>query len=458
TVLTEFSPIALEAKLTGDHSFAWVKRNLTPREQYAVNRLGIPGLYFQREEQRYYPFGGLTAHAIGFTGIDNEGLAGLELALDPLLVGGHEPLALSLDLRIQHILADELSAAMAEFEAIGAAGVVLDIETGEVLALASLPTFDPHNPGAASADARFNRATLGIYELGSVFKIFTTAMALDEGVVTFDDGFDVSKPIKVSRFTINDYKPKKPYMTIPEIFMYSSNIGTVKMAMEAGTEAERSFLERLGLLRPATFELPEIGNPLVPSPWREINTMTIAYGHGLAVSPLMLAHAAAAVIGGGVLKPVTLIKRGPHETVVGERVMSERTSDQMRQLLRLTVEAGTGRNAEVPGYLVGGKTGTADKQRGHGYAGNARISSFLGAFPMDAPRYLIFAMLDEPHGNAKTYGYATGGWVAAPLVGRVIARLAPLVGVAPVAPADERGESPLLVKIKAAEGRRLASN
>jgi cell division protein FtsI (penicillin-binding protein 3) len=251
--------------------------------------------------------------------------------------------------------------------------MVMDVASGEVLAMVSLPSFDPERPGAAPADNRFNRASLGLYEMGSVFKIFTTAMALDEGVVTLADGYDTSKPIRVARFTITDFKPKKRWLSVPEIFMYSSNIGTVHMAMDAGTAAQQSFLERLGLTRPSSIELSEVGTPMLPSPWREINTMTIAYGHGLAVSPVQLTGAVAAVVNGGEFRPATLLKRPVGEAVPGTRIMDRDTSLKMRRLMRLVVRRGTGRQANAEGYRVGGKTGTADKLVGRVSNGRAAI-------------------------------------------------------------------------------------
>ena len=459
-IIPELSEAQLQGRLAADKSFVWLKRNLTPDQQYALNRLGVPGLYFQREQRRYYPHGQLLPHIVGFTDVDNKGLAGIEQSFDELLRGSGAPLALSLDLRIQHILTEELAASMKEFRGIGAAGLILDVETGEIVAMASLPTFNPGDPGVADEEARFNRATLGVYEMGSVFKIFTTAMALDRGVVTLDDGYDTSNPIRVARFTIRDFKPKKRWLSIPEIFMYSSNIGTVHMAMAAGTETQKDFLGDLGLLKTPSLELTEVGQPMVPSPWREINTMTISYGHGLAVSSVQLASAVAAVVNGGLLRPATLLKREEGERVPGKRVLSENTSEQMRQLMRLVVTHGTGRKANAAGYLVGGKTGTADKLAGRRYARNARIASFLSAFPMTKPRYAIFAMVDEPKGNKDTFGYATGGWVAAPVVKRVVERMGPLVGIKPFdEEIEDDGINRLLVRAKAqAEGHKIASN
>ena len=447
----------IAAKLASDRSFAWIKRKLTPRQQHDVNRLGIPGLYFQQEPDRVYPHGPLAAHVVGFAGMDNRGLAGIEAAFEQRLRGSARPLALSLDLRVQHILSEELAAAMDEFRAVGATGLVLDAETGEIAAMVSLPSYEPSNPGAADSDALFNRASLGVYEMGSVFKIFTTAMALDRGAVGLRDGFDVSRPIRVARFTITDFKPKNRWLSVPEIFIYSSNIGSVHMAMEAGTPAQQAFLRGLGLTRTPDIELPEVGQPMLPAPWREINTMTIAYGHGLAVSPLQLVSAVAAVVNGGDLVPATLLKRAGGERLVVRRVLSPETSRDMRWLMRLAVQTGTGRLADAPGYLVGGKTGTADKLQGRRYARDARIASFIGAFPMDRPRYVVFAMLDEPKGTETTHGYATGGWVAAPVVRRVIGRMGPLLGIRTRGEDEEAGADSHLIPVSL-KGSVFAAN
>ena len=450
-VLPELSHDALIAKLTADRRFVWIKRHLTPRQQYEINRLGLPGLAFERDERRVYPHGPLLAHALGYTGIDNRGLAGLELALDSRLAGEAAqqggPLALSIDLRVQHVLHEELSAAVVEFEALGAAGLVLDVETGEVLAMVSLPDFDPNLPGQPDAKARFNRTTLGVYEMGSTFKTFTLAAALDSGVVTLSDGYDASEPIKISRHWIRDYHPENRFLTVPEIFMYSSNIGAAKMAIDIGTERQRAFLGSLGLLSAAEIELPELGAPLAPSPWREINTMTISFGHGIAVPPLNLARATAAMVNGGLLRPSTLLKHDGAAAVPGVPVIQPETSDIMRALLRLVVDEGTGKNAAAPGFQMGGKTGTSEKVVAGSYERKALITSFVGAFPMDAPRYVVLVMVDEPHGNAKTFGYATAGWTAAPSVGRVVSRIGPLLGVTPLVPNAEPRADDVLVMI-----------
>jgi cell division protein FtsI (penicillin-binding protein 3) len=348
-ILPEVSAGEIQAKLSSDTAFVWLKRNIAPRQQYAINRLGVPGLYFQREQRRFYPYGGLTSHVVGFAGVDNQGLAGIERSFDAMLRGSSKPLELSLDVRLQHILSEELSTALTEFNAIGGAGIILDAASGETLAMVSLPSYDPDNAGSAPEDARFNRATLGVYEMGSVFKIFTTAMVLDRGVLTLTDGFDTSDPIRVARFTIRDFKPKKRWLSIPEIFIYSSNIGTVHMAMEGGTAMQQDFLNSLGLLRKANIELGETTAPMLPSPWREINTMTISYGHGLAVSPVQLASAVAAVVNGGELQPATLLKRSAQDRPSGRRVLKAKTSEQMRRLMRLVVTHGTGSKAGAMG-------------------------------------------------------------------------------------------------------------
>ena len=299
----------------------------------------------------------------------------------------------------------------------------MDVNTSEIVAMVSLPDFDPNRRDRISENAIFNRATLGVYEMGSTFKIFNTAMALDYGTTTMQDGYDASKPIRIARFTINDDHAKGRWLSVPEIFMYSSNIGSVRMAMDVGGERQRAFMERLGLLAASAVELPERGRPLSPSPWRPINTMTISFGHGIAISPVQLANGVSAIVNGGVRHPATLLRRDSAEMLMGERVVSEKTSRVMRRLLRLVVENGTGRNANAKGYLVGGKTGTAEKPgRDGAYRRKALLSSFVAAFPVNDPRYVVLAMVDEPKGNKSSYGYATGGWVAAPAVKRIVER------------------------------------
>jgi cell division protein FtsI (penicillin-binding protein 3) len=455
-VVPDLSESELAEKLASHRAFVWIKRNITPKQEYEVNRLGIPGLYFQREERRVYPQGSLVSHVVGFDDIDNKGLSGIEAAFDKNLREETAPLRLSLDVRVQHILRDELTHAVADFDAEGAVGIVMDVGTGEVTAMVSLPDFDPNEAGKEPEDARFNRATLGLYEMGSTFKIFTTAMALESGVATLGDGYDASSPIHIARFVINDFHPQGRWLSLPEIFIYSSNIGAAKMALDVGGSRQQAFLRRLGLLQPAHIEIPEVGAPLVPSPWREINTMTVGYGHGLSVSPLQMTAAVAAIMNGGVAHDATLLRVAPDTHLEGRRVVSDSTSDALRRLMRLNVVEGTGKKAEVPGYLVGGKTGTAEKTAGAGYSRKALLSSFVAAFPMDAPRYIVLVMLDEPKASPETHGYATGGWTAAPVAGRVIARVAPLMGLMPIDQDAPEVQAGMLVDVNS-RGRRLAS-
>lgn len=459
TALPDIDVKVIEKKLRSNRGFVWLKRHLTPRQQYAVNRLGIPALNFQREARRMYPMGSLAAHALGFTDIDNKGLTGIERYFDKELRTRQDNMALSIDVRVQHVLEHELGVAMKKFSAIGAAGLVMDVTTGEVVAMSSLPSFDPNQPNAIAQDLRFNRTTLGVYEMGSTFKIFTTAMALDAGTVSLHGGYDATNPIRVARFTIRDFHAKKRWLSVPEIFMYSSNIGTVKMALDVGIPGHRNFLTTIGMMKPVAIELSETGSPLSPNRWREINSMTISFGHGLAVSPLHLVAGVSAMVNGGIYRTPTLISRNPSETPVGKRVITAETSAKMRRLMRLVVKNGTGRNAAAPGYLVGGKTGTAEKVSGRGYKKKALISSFVAAFPMHNPRYVVLAMLDEAKGTKETFGYATGGWVAAPVVGAVVRRIAPVLGMRPIKETDPVRET-LSIEIsgKSARERRVATH
>ena len=459
TALPDIDVKVIEKKLRSNRGFVWLKRHLTPRQQYAVNRLGIPALNFQREARRMYPMGSLAAHALGFTDIDNKGLTGIERYFDKELRTRQDNMALSIDVRVQHVLEHELGVAMKKFSAIGAAGLVMDVTTGEVVAMSSLPSFDPNQPNAIAQDLRFNRTTLGVYEMGSTFKIFTTAMALDAGTVSLHGGYDATNPIRVARFTIRDFHAKKRWLSVPEIFMYSSNIGTAKMALDVGIPGHRNFLTTIGMMKPVAIELSETGSPLSPNRWREINSMTISFGHGLAVSPLHLVAGVSAMVNGGIYRTPTLIRRNPSETPVGKRVITAETSAKMRRLMRLVVKNGTGRNAAAPGYLVGGKTGTAEKVSGRGYKKKALISSFVAAFPMHNPRYVVLAMLDEAKGTKETFGYATGGWVAAPVVGAVVRRIAPVLGMRPIKETDPVRET-LSIEIsgKSARERRVATH
>lgn len=432
-ILPGLSRAELEQKLSSKRNFVWIKRKLTPRQKWQVNALGVPALNFRNEEDRLYPHGRLAAHALGYVDIDGNGLAGVEHYFDDRLSEAGrtgEPLQLSLDIRVQYALADELEAAMRAHQAIGAAGLVMDVNSGEILAMVSMPDFDPNNVRGVGDTEKFNRAAKGIYELGSTFKTFTFANAIDDRIVTFEDGYDATKPLKISRFLIRDDHPKKRYLTVPEIFAFSSNIGTAQMALDIGSDRQQEFLQSIGLLTPATLELTEVGAPMYPANWRKVSTMTISYGHGIAVSPVQLATGISSMVNGGKLNAPTLLKSG-EQWQSGKQVISPATSRKMRQLLRLAVTKGTGGRSDARGYRVGGKTGTAEKAVGGGYDRKALISSFMGVYPMDDPQYAVFALLDEPKGTKETFGYASGGWVAAPVVKNVVLRTAPLLGVLP---------------------------
>lgn len=432
SVLPELNAETVRERLSLDRQFIWLERNLTPGEYLAVHRLGVPGFYFLDEPRRIYPQGSLTSHVVGFTDVDGHGLSGVELSFDERLLTDEGPLTLSIDLRVQHILREELRAGAEEFQAIGASGVVLDVNTGEVVAMVSLPDFDPNHPGDADELARFNRNTHGVYEMGSVFKVFNTAMMLDAGLATPASVFDASRPLQIGRFTIRDFHPLWRPMNVAEILVHSSNIGSAVMARAAGPDIQRDYMGRFGLLDRSPIELPAITEPLVPDPWRDVNVLTIAFGHGIAVSPLQCVSGYAAVANGGVMLPATVLRVESGAVLNGQRVISEATSDTMRRLMRLDVTESSGK-ADAEGYIVGGKTGTAEKAAGRsGYNENARLSSFIGVFPMTNPRYVVLATLDEPQGNDDTFGFATGGWVSAPIVSRVVARIGPMLGVMPV--------------------------
>lgn len=429
----------LAAKLKGSKGFVWIKRNLTPDEQFEVNALGIPGIGFMKEQRRVYPHDNLLAHVVGYVGVDNEGLSGVEREYNDLLnLGGKEPLRLSVDVKLQHMLRDQLYTTMKEFQAIGATGMVVDANTGETLAMVSLPDYDPNHPDKANDDQKFNRATLGTYEVGSVFKSFTTAMALDYKSANLTSMYDATAPIHFGGSTIDDFHAKRRVLTVPEIFMYSSNIGTAKMAMDVGTERQKEFLDRLGLFDKIDIDLPEKASPILPKPWRPITSLTVSFGHGIAITPAHVARAFVPIVNGGIMHPLSLVKKEPGEMIDGTRVIKSSTSFDMRRLLRLVVEKGTGAKAEAAGYLVGGKTGTAEKIVNGRYKSGAVLASFIGAFPINDPRYVVIAMLDEPKATKDMVGTVTGGAVAAPVVSRFVSGMGPMLGMIPV---DEASES-----------------
>jgi cell division protein FtsI (penicillin-binding protein 3) len=426
------------AILTSGRKFAYLKQRAMPELVKAVNALGEPGIEFQREPERLYPQQTLAAHVVGWIKEDGSAVSGMERTLDARLndpAGRGSPVALSIDARVQAALETELNTAMLKHSAIGATGLVLDANSGEVLALASLPSFNPNAAGKGTIADLTNKATLNVYELGSTFKMITAANAIESGVVTsMTKRYDARAPLHVGRFTIKDDHPLKRFVNLPEILVHSSNIGTARIADELGPARTQAFFRKLGFGGPSQIELGAKGRPLWPTFWARTTTMTVAYGHGIAVTPLHLASAYAALVNGGVFRPATLLKRAPGKLPAGHRVISEATSARMRQLMRLVVMKGTGRKADAPGFRLGGKTGTAEKPRDGGYAKHSLVSTFAGVFPMDNPRYVVIAMLDEPKGTADTFGFATAAWTAGPAISRVVSRIGPLLGVMP----DER--------------------
>ncbi|MCI5060155.1 MAG: penicillin-binding protein 2 [Alphaproteobacteria bacterium] len=418
-------------KLQSNKRFVWVKRNITPQQQEEVLKLGHPAIGFKKDTRRTYPHGNLLSHIVGASGSDGQGLSGIESSFDDFLAQGKD-LELTIDARIQHALKREIAGAIDKYEAVGGAGIVMNVQNGELLALTSLPDYDLHSYAEAEKSEIFNKTSLGVYELGSIFKIFTTAKYLEDRNNALSDSFDTREPIKVGRFQIKDYHPEDRVLSVPEIFIHSSNIGTALMAQKIGSEKFKDFYDDLGLLQKPDFDLPEVGSPLIPDPWREVSTLTASYGHGIAVSPLQLVRAVASVVNGGKLVMPTLVKQMVEgKSALDERVVSKETAHRVRQMMRLTVTQGTGSKAEVEGFLVGGKTGTAEKPGKGGYQDQKLISSFLGVFPMNKPEYAVFIMLDEPKGTKETYGYATGGWVAAPAVSKVITSMISIMGLKP---------------------------
>lgn len=442
TVLPELDVRTVYRKLTSKSQFQWLRRQLTPKQQNDILALGIPGVGFRPEKRRFYPGGPTVSHIVGHVNIDNKGIAGMEKYVDgqglaDLAAVGMtiekqlEPVHLSVDLRVQHIVRDELSAAMQRYRAIAAGAVVLNAKTGEVLAMSSLPDYDPNIPAQALDKDRLNRMSAGTYEMGSTFKAFTTAMALDSGRVQLKDTFDTRRPIRIAGHTITDFHGKNRVLTVPEIFIYSSNIGTAKMADVVGIEGQREFLTRIGLLTRMTTELPEVARPSQPKEWKKINSITISFGHGVATTPLQTAMAAAAMLNGGNLIPPTFLPRNEDETrLVATRVIKSETSATMRYLMRLNVKNGSGRRAEVPGFRVGGKTGTAEKVVNGRYSSSVRFNAFLSAFPIEDPKYVVLVVIDEPK-PAEGQKSATAGLNAAPTVQAIIRRSAALLGVRP---------------------------
>ncbi|MDE2183616.1 MAG: penicillin-binding protein 2 [Alphaproteobacteria bacterium] len=421
----------LAQMLAGKHSTILVARQLTPTEHAKVEALHMPGIEFGPNSKRYYPDGRMTAQVVGVTDSDGKGVSGLELGLDSKLRGpDRQAVTTSLDMRVQFILEHETQASLDEFRARAAGGLVMDVRTGEILGLVSLPDFDPNARDFTGGDTTRNIMAQDVYELGSVFKIFSFSMALENHTVRLDEPIAIGNGYKIGRFTIHEAEHMPAFLAARDVLAESSNIGTAQIVLRSGPDHQRAFLTKMGLLRPVRSELPETARPLYPSAehWGIIETATIGFGHGISVTPLAFAAAAASVVNGGRRVMPTFLKHP--DDARGEQVISPETSATMRGLLRYVVTNGTGKKADVPGYDVGGKTGSAEVVGPNGrYVSHKLVTSFCGVFPIENPRYLVFVVLDEPHGTKATAGFALAGYTAAPLAGHVISRIAPLLGV-----------------------------
>ncbi|MGD2025788.1 MAG: penicillin-binding protein 2 [Methyloceanibacter sp.] len=441
SVLPKTNEARLRKQLARPSRFVRIARELTPFQQQQVHDLGFPGLGFIQEYRRFYPVGATASHVVGLVDVDNRGLAGIEKYIDnnpqltmmnPQTETGGETVAVSLDVGVQHVLREELVNAISLYKAKAASGIVMDVHTGEIVALASLPDFDPHRRQEALDKNRINRIGFGVYELGSIFKAFTVAGVLDSGLANLNSVYDATSPIYFGRFSINDFHGKRRPLTVAESFIYSSNIASAKMAMHMGVPAHRAFLKKLGFLDPVLTELGPSAAPIVPKNWKKLNTMTIAFGHGLSVTPLQLATATLPLVNGGHAIPPTFLPRTREEAMtVSTRVVSAETSAAVVKLMRENVLRGSGKRADAEGYRVGGKTGTAEKVVNGRYARHSLLNSFLSVFPTDDPQYVVLVTLDEPQRVEATNWVSTAGRNAAPTVGKVVARIAPILGVQP---------------------------
>jgi cell division protein FtsI (penicillin-binding protein 3) len=444
-VLPDLNAKELRDKLSTKKGFVWVKREITPRQQAEVHRLGIPGVGFVPENKRVYPNGNVAAHVLGFANVDNIGIAGIEKYIDSqglqdlngagfaVQASDLKPVQLSIDMRVQHLLRDELVKGIEKYRAIAAAGAIMDVNTGEMIALVSLPDFDPNNPVDALEKDRINRMNVGVYEMGSTFKALTIAMALDSGKANINSTYSTAGGMmRFGRQVIKEYHGTGRTLTVPEVFLHSSNMGSIKMALSVGVEGHKAFLKKMMQLDRMTTELPESASPIVPQRWGEINTATIAFGHGLAVAPLQALAAVGALVNGGYLIKPTFLKRSEEEAKKDAvRVIKPETSEAMRYIMRINGEKGSARFANIPGYFVGGKTGTAEKVINGRYAKNKNFTTFTAIAPSDKPRYVFLAIYDEPKGYAESGGYSTAAWNAGKTTGKVIERAAPILGMAP---------------------------
>jgi cell division protein FtsI (penicillin-binding protein 3) len=443
-VLPDVDSKELRERLGSRKGFVWVKREVSPHQRDEVFHLGLPGVGLIAENKRVYPNGPIGAHVLGFANVDNQGIAGIEKYIDGqgladlhnLGFGGApddlQPVTLSIDIRATHALRDELVKGVEHFRAKAGAAAILDVDTGELVALASYPDYDPNKPTEALDPIHINRMNVGVYEMGSTFKALTIAMALDSGKVNLNSRLDARGALSFGRFKIHDYHAQNRALTVPEVFTYSSNVGTARMAMGQGVEKHKAFLRKMGQLTRMRTELPESAEPIVPKNWGELNTMTIAFGHGLAVAPLQAMMAVGALMNGGYLVTPTFLKRTREEAMKDAvQVIKPETSEAMRYLMRLNAEIGTAKKVDIDGYYVGGKTGTAEKVIGGHYSKNRLFTTFMAVAPSDKPKYLFMTLMDEPQGLPETGGYATAAYNSGFVTGQIIERAGPILGLAP---------------------------
>jgi cell division protein FtsI (penicillin-binding protein 3) len=443
-VLPGLNARELRERLGSRKGFVWIKRAVTPKEREEVFRLGLPGIVFVPENKRVYPNGPLASHVLGFTNVDNQGIAGIEKYIDnqglgdlnragfQMTASDLKPLQLSIDLKVTHALRDELTKGIERYKAKAGAAAIMDVNTGEVIALASLPDYDPNNPTDAHDPNRINRMSVGTYEMGSTFKALTLAMGIDSGKVNLRTSIDARGALRYGRFKIGDYHAQNRALTIPEVFTYSSNIGTARVALMVGVEGHKAFLRKLGQLDRVRTEIPESAEPQVPRNWGELSTMTIAFGHGLAVAPLQAMMAVAALSNGGYLINPTFLKRSEDDAKKdAPRVIKPETSEALRYLMRLNAVSGSAKTIDISGYYAGGKTGTAEKSFHGRYVKDRVLTTFTAIWPSDKPKYLYLTIMDEPQPTPETHGYRTAAWNAGAVTGRLIERTGPLLGAPP---------------------------
>ena len=443
-VLPDVNAKELRERLGSRKGFVWVKRGIKPKEQEEVFRLGLPGISFLPENKRVYPNGPVAAHVLGFTNVDNIGIAGIEKYIDSQGLGDLnmsglridpddlKPIQLSIDLRVTHAIRDELAKGIDRFKAKAGAAAILDINTGEVIALASLPDYDPNNPSDALDPQHINRMSVGVYEMGSTFKAISIAMAMEANKVNLNSHVDARESLRYGGFTIHDFHAQHRMLSVPEVFTYSSNIGTARMALMVGVEGHKAFLRKMGQLDRLRTELPESAEPLVPRNWGELNTITIAFGQGLNVAPLQAMMAVGALTNGGFMIKPTFLKRDSDDArASAPRIVRPEVSEALRYLMRVNAEKGSAKAVDIRGYFVGGKTGTADKIiHGH-YAKDRVFTTFMAIAPSDKPKYLFLTLMDEPEGLPETHGYRTAAWNSGAVTGKIIERTANMLNLPP---------------------------